>query len=124
RDVPALPARAFGPVGEVDVVAVEAVALVEPAEVVQHLAAEEEERAEQPVRGDGLDRALVEQVVAALAVGRVEQEPERRAADEGAADGREAPPRGLAAAVRVAQLGAGDPAARMALGEGSEGPDR
>ena len=62
--------------------------------------------------------------MAALTVRGVEQQPERRAPDERAADGREAPPRGLAVAVRVAQLGPGDAAARMALGEGGKGRDR
>ena len=50
RDEPALPAGLPGPVAEVDVLAVEAEAFVEAAELVEHLAAQEEERAEHPVR--------------------------------------------------------------------------
>src|SRR4051812_1657477 len=43
-DVPALPAGLLRPVGEVDVLAVEVVALVEPAELLEQLPSKEEER--------------------------------------------------------------------------------
>src|SRR5207249_1212290 len=98
-DVPALPAGAAGAVSEVDVVAVEAVALVEAAEVLEHLAAEEEERAEEPIGWGRLGRALVEEVVAALAALGVEDAAEGGAAHERAAHRREAAAGGLPAIV-------------------------
>src|SRR3954453_21812207 len=66
RHVPALPARPCGAVGEVDVLAVEAEALVEAAELVEHRAAQKQEAAEHPVRLDGPGGPLVEVVVAVL----------------------------------------------------------
>src|SRR4051794_9990371 len=68
RHVPALPARLRGAVAEVDVLAVHAEARVEAADRVEQLAAQEQERAEQPIGFDGLLRALVQQVVPALAL--------------------------------------------------------
>src|SRR6266536_4897305 len=65
RDVPALPACLRRAVTELDVLAVEAEALVEAPELVKPLATEKEERAQHPVCGDRLARALVQQVVAA-----------------------------------------------------------
>ncbi len=121
--VPALPAGAGGAVAEVDVLAVEAEALVEAAELLEHRAAQEQEAAEHPVGLDRLGRPLVEVVVAALVLVRVDEEPQRRAADERAADGREAAPRRLPRAVRVAHLRAGDAAALVRLREGGERRD-
>src|SRR5437773_7697840 len=90
RDVPPLPAGLAGAVGEVDLLAVEVVALVEAAELLEQLAAEEEEGAEQPVGLDRLGRVLVEEVVAALALLRLQHAPERGPADDRSAHGREA----------------------------------
>src|SRR5256886_15628696 len=59
--VPALPAGLARAVREVDVVAVETEAFVEAAELVEHLAAEEEEAAEQPVRRSRLPGVLVQE---------------------------------------------------------------
>ena len=81
-DVPPLPAGEARAVGEVDLLAVEPVALVEAAELVEQLSAEEEEGAEQPVRECRVGRVLVEQIVAALPLLRLEQAAERRAADD------------------------------------------
>src|SRR5439155_26054074 len=88
RDVPALPTGLAGAVGEVDLLDVEPVALVEAAKLLEHLASEEEESAEQPIRGGRVGRVLVEQVVAALAPSRRQHAAQRRAAAAGAADGR------------------------------------
>src|SRR3712207_5369274 len=82
RHVPALPARLRRPVAEVDVLPVEPEALVEPAEVLEHFAPEEEERAKHPVCLHRLARPLVEEVVTPLALARAKQEPKRRAANE------------------------------------------
>src|SRR5581483_10834187 len=94
-----LPAGAGGPVAEVDVIDVVAEAGVPAAYLVEHRAPHEQEGAEQPVRLDGLVRPLVGQVVGALALERAEQPAQRRAADEGAADGGEAAAGGLPGAV-------------------------
>ena len=110
--VPALPAGLGGPVAEVDVLAVEAEALVEPAELVEHLAAQKQERGEHPVGLDRLGRALVEQVVVDLARLRAQGLPERRSPDDRAADGRESAARRLPACRRGTQLRADDPGAR------------
>ena len=85
RHVPALPARVRGAVAEVDVLAVEAEARVEAAELVEHRAAQEQEGAEHPVGLDRLGRALVEVVVRALALVAADELAQRRAADERAA---------------------------------------
>jgi hypothetical protein len=61
-DVPALPASRRSPVGEVDVLAVEAEAFVEAAELVEHLAAEQQERAEHPVGFDRIGGPVVVEV--------------------------------------------------------------
>ena len=90
RHVPALPPGPRGAVAEVDLLAVHAEARVVAAELVEHLAAEEERAAEHPVGLDRLGRVLVEVVVRALALLRREGAAERRAADERPADGREA----------------------------------
>src|SRR5204862_1252873 len=79
RDVPPLPAGLPGSVAEVDVLAVEAEALVEAAELVEHRAAEHEERAEHPVGLDRLGGPLVEEVVRGRRLGDA---AERRPADE------------------------------------------
>src|SRR4051812_19513689 len=63
RDVPALPAGLARAVGEVDVLAVEVVALVEPAELLEHLPSQEQERAQEPFGRRGLVGLLVEQVM-------------------------------------------------------------
>src|SRR5919108_3970870 len=101
RDVPALPAGLGSSIGEVDLLAVEAVAVVEAAELVEHLAAQEQERAQHPVGLDRLLRPLVEQVVIPLALLRAEQAPQRRPAENRAGDGREAAPSRLPRAVGV-----------------------
>src|ERR1700742_302898 len=72
RDVPARPARAPCAVTEVDVLAVEEEALVEAAELVEQSTAQHQEAAEHPVGLDRLGRALVEVVVAALQLVRIE----------------------------------------------------
>ena len=64
--VPALPAGLRRAVVEVDVLAVHPEARVPAADLVEHRAAQQQERAEHPVRLHRLGRALVEQVVAAL----------------------------------------------------------
>src|SRR4051794_31723962 len=93
RHVPPLPPRPRGAVAEVDVLAVHAEARVEAADRVEQLAAQEQERAEQPVGLDRLLRPLVQQVVPALALERREQQPPRRPAYERPARRRGAPPR-------------------------------
>ena len=117
RDVPALPAGLRGPVAEVDVLAVEAEALVEAAELVEHLAAQEEEGGEHPVGLDRLGRPVLEQVVVELPGLRAEDRAQRRPPDDRAADRREAAARGLPAAVREEQLRADHARPRMDLGE-------
>ena len=113
RDVPALPAGLARAVGEVDLLAVEPVALVEAAELVEQLAAEEEERAEQPVGGGRLGRVLVEQVVAALALLRA------RAGGGAACGGRSCRRRSGSSGARAgggrrgSGARGGDPAARV-----------
>ena len=93
RHVPALPAGLHGAVLKVDVLAVEAKALVEPAELLEHRAAQHQEAAEHPVgRHRRLGRRLVEVVVVALP--RID-EPKRRAPHDRPEHGREPPPRGL-----------------------------
>src|ERR1044072_5149949 len=83
RDVPALPASLRGAVAEVDVLAVEAEAGVEAAQLVEHRAAQQDEAAEEPVRLRGLRRILAEVIVRALARERRQQTAQRRPADEG-----------------------------------------
>ena len=122
--VPALPAGLAGPVGEIDVVAVEPVSLVEAAELGQELAAEEEEGAEQPVGLHGSVRPLVEEVVIALAALRVEHTAQRCPPHEGAAHGREATARRLPAPVGIVHLRADDPRPRVRFGELAQGRDR
>src|SRR5918999_3105217 len=111
-DVPALPTGLRGAVAEVDVFAVQAEALVEAAQLVEHRAAEHQEPAEHPVRLDRLVRLLVEQVVGALAAPRRKEQAQRRAAYERPEHGREAPSRRLPRAVGVAHLRSGDAATR------------
>src|SRR2546430_12587471 len=60
----------------------------------------------------------------ALAFERAGKVPERGAADEGPTHGWKPSPRRLPAPVRVAELRAGDTAARPGGGELVEGPDR
>jgi hypothetical protein len=60
------PSPPGGAVAEVDVLAVEAEALVEVAELLEHLAPQQEECREHPVGLDRLRRAVVEQVVVEL----------------------------------------------------------
>ena len=110
RDVPALPAGLRGPVAQVDVLAVEAEALVEAAQLVQHLAAQEQEGAQHPVGFDRLGR-LVRRRSAAR---RSRTAAERRAPDDRPRDGREAAPGGLPRPVRVEERRPGDAAARPA----------
>src|SRR3954471_2803248 len=93
--VPPLPAELGGAVGQVDVVAVEPVTLVQAAELFQHLPSEKEEGAEQPVRRGRLDWMLVQEEVAALALLWLEQPAQRRAADHGPAGCRGASARRL-----------------------------
>jgi hypothetical protein len=115
--VPALPAGLRGAVAEVDVLAVEAEAGVEAAELVQQLPSQEQERAEHPVRLHRLRRELVELVVLDLARLRAQDLPERRPAHDGASDRREPAARRLACSIRILQLRPEDPGARMGLGE-------
>src|SRR6476659_8112651 len=61
-NVPAFPTRFRGSVTEVDVLAVEPEAGIEPAELVDHLAAKEQERGEHPVSVNRLGRPLLELV--------------------------------------------------------------
>jgi hypothetical protein len=123
-DVPALPAGLARSVGEVDVFAVEVIALVEAAEFVERLATQEEEGAEEPVGRRGLGGTLVEQVVPTLAALGMEEAAQRRPAHERSADRWEAAPRGLPAPVGIAELRSGDAAARPPVGEFAEGIDR
>src|SRR4030095_319059 len=97
--VPAFPAGLRGPVAEVDVLAVETEAGIEAAEVVEHLAAKQEDRGRHPVGRSGLRRALVELVVVDLSCLRAQGLPQGRAADERASDRRGAASRGLPAGV-------------------------
>jgi hypothetical protein len=76
RDVPPVPARLRGAITQVDVLAVEAEALVEAAELLEHRATEQQEAAEHPVGLDGLRRPLVQVVVPALHPVRVGDEPD------------------------------------------------
>ena len=101
---PALPARAHRPVAEIDVLAVEAEAVVEAAELIEHLTPQEDERADQPLGVGGLGRLLVQEVVVALARPWVEEPAKRRPADERAPDRGKGSTARLPAAVRVAQL--------------------
>src|SRR5215203_5313692 len=68
RNVPALPTSLRGPVGEVDVLAIQPEAFVEAAELVERFAAQEQEGAEHPVDLRRLLRRLVEDVMRALAL--------------------------------------------------------
>src|SRR5690349_2151994 len=111
RDVPALPSGLRGAVAEVDVLAVEAEAGVEAAELLEHRAAQEHEAAEQPVRRDRSVGLVVEVVVLALRLERRAQATQRRAPDERAADGRKAPTRRDQLAVDAEHARAGDAAA-------------
>ena len=95
RHVPALPPGLRGPVAEVDVLAVHAEARVEAAELLEHRPAHEQERGEHPVGLHGLLGSLVEEVVRPLPLERREDEAQRRAAHDRAADGREPAARGL-----------------------------
>ncbi len=88
--VPALPTGLRRSVAELDVLAVEPEALVEATELLQHLAPEQKEGAEHPVRLHRLGWVLVEQVVRALALERARRVAERRPSDERACHGREA----------------------------------
>ncbi len=116
-DEPALPAGLRGAVVEVDVLAVHPEARIPAADLVEHGAAEQDERAEHRVGRDGLVRLLAEQVVSPLPAQRREQEPQRRAPDEGCADRREAPARRLRRAVAVEHLRPCDAATKMLLHE-------
>src|ERR1700693_817005 len=107
RDEPALPAGPLGAVAEVDILAIEAKALVEAAELVEHLAPKEEEGAEHPVGLHRLCGTLLDQVVAALPLLRLEQTPEGRASHDRARDRREAPGWSLERSVRGGEGGAG-----------------
>src|SRR6266545_3402209 len=95
RHVPAFPACTRGSVTEVDVLPVKPVALVEAAQLVEHLSAKEKEGAEHPLSLDRTDGTLVELVVGDLSLLRVDEPPQRRAADDRARDRREQPPGGL-----------------------------
>src|SRR5690349_9058074 len=67
RDVPPLPPGLHRAVLKIDVLAVEAEALVEAAELLEHRPAHEQEPAEHPIRLNGLaGRGLVEVEVPAL----------------------------------------------------------
>src|SRR4051812_50074099 len=90
--VPPLPAELGGAVGQVDVVAVEPVTLVQAAELFQHLPAEKEEGAEQPVRRGRLDWMLVQEEVAAPGLLWVEQPGPRGAAGHRSPGCRGGPP--------------------------------
>src|SRR4051812_36735892 len=68
--IPALPARLRRAVRDIDVFAVEPEAGVEPAELLEHRAAQEHETTEQPVRLHRLLRLLPEVVVLALTLER------------------------------------------------------
>ena len=124
RDVPALPAGAHRAVAEVDVLDIVAVALVPAAELVQHRAAQEQERAEQPVRLHGPSGPLAEVVVRALALERREQPPQRRPSDDRARDGGEAPARRLPRPVRPERRGPAIPQRWRVVGEAGERADR
>src|SRR5439155_561116 len=78
---------------------------------------QEQERSEHRVGRRRLVRPLVGEIVLALPAARREEEPERRPADEGRADRREAPARRLPRAVRVEHPRACDAAARAARHE-------
>ena len=123
-DVPPLPAGLARAVGEVDVLAVEPVALVEAAELVEQLAAEEEERAEQPVGERRLGR-VARRAGSGCAGARCGLSRRRSGVRRTIVppDRREAAARGLPAAVGVAELRAGDPAARVRVGELAERRD-
>src|SRR5919202_6474441 len=94
-DEPPLPTRLRGAIAEVDVLAVEAEALVEATEFVEHLAAQEQERAHHPVGLDRGRRAVVQQVVRPLPPLGIEEEPERRPAEQRRPECREATTRSL-----------------------------
>src|SRR3954465_15956030 len=65
-DVPALPTGFRGPVAEMHVLAVEPEPGVEAAELVEHLAAEEQERGQHPLCGSGLGGAVLQEIVIEL----------------------------------------------------------
>src|SRR5437773_6806205 len=121
-DVPALPAGPRRAVTEIDVLSVEAVTLVEAAQLVEHVAPQEEERGEHPVGLDRLGRPLVEQVVVPLPCLRMEERTEGSPPDDRAADRREAAARRLPAAVRELEPRPDPAGARIALGELEEEP--
>src|SRR6266536_6403555 len=80
--IPALPARTRCAIAEVDVLAVESVALVESAELIEQLPAKKQECAQHPV---GLDRAggtVVELVVSPLALLRVDEPSQGCSSDD------------------------------------------
>src|SRR6202162_4587596 len=117
RDEPALPAGPLGAVAEVDILAIEAKGLVDDAELVEHLARKEQEGADHPVGLHRLCGTLLDQVVAALPLLRLEQTPEGRASHDRAPDRRGAPAGSLKRSVRVAQERSGDPTPWPLLGE-------
>ncbi len=90
RHVPALPPGLRGAVVEIDVLAVHPEAGVQAADLVEHRASHEQERAEHRVRLDGSSGPLVEEVVVPLPAQRREKQAQRRTAYERRADGGEA----------------------------------
>src|SRR5215210_7601445 len=67
RHVPAFPAGSRGPVTEIDVLPVEPVALVESAQLGEHVSAKKKERAQHPLGFGRADGTMVQLVVSALA---------------------------------------------------------
>src|SRR5688500_10009516 len=99
RDVPALPAGPRRAVRKVDVLAVEAEALVEPAELVQHGAPKQQEGAEHPVRLDRLVRLVAVEVRL-----RREDAAQWSPPDDRPGHGREAPARRLSRSIAIQEL--------------------
>src|SRR6266545_851182 len=116
-DVPTLPPRPRRAITQVDVLAVEAKAGVEAADLVEHVAAEENEPAEQPVRLHRPRDVLAEVVVRTLAFQWTQHAPKRCAAAERSAHGREAATRRNELTVEPKHPRAGHAAARPRLGE-------
>src|SRR5580765_5702845 len=122
-DVPALPAGLRGAVAEVDVLAVEAEAGVEPADLSQHRATQEHEAAEHPVGLHGGGRVLAEVVVRLLLLEWRSKPTERRSPYERPANCREAPSRRDELAVETEHARAGDAAIGMRFGKSAERRD-
>jgi hypothetical protein len=120
RDVPPLPARERCAIGQIDVLAIQAVTLVEATELREHPPAQHQKAPEHPV---GLHRLRGRRFVEVEVMPLRDDEAKRRPPHDGAGHRRKAAAGRLERAVGKHHLRSGDTALRIGLHERTERSD-